>query len=182
MSEHTYIPMGQELVDGVHIRRAGMAIWLLMFLVKKQTSADGLVNYGQPITYRWIFLQIPNSPPERTLRLWMAALRVNGYVAIENLSHGRGLRVRIIDSKKWPKTQLGLFEANRALSKNCELDEENLRNCGNPRRQDLAVGGGRILPPITLLKEKGYEKRKSTTRDARAVQNGLVFDEAKKIS
>jgi hypothetical protein len=183
MFEHDYIPLGIDLIDGVHIRRIGMAIWLLMFLVKKQTSSDGLVNYGRPITYRWIFDLIPHSPPERTLRLWMAALRVNGYIAVERLPYGQGIRVRIINSRKWPKTQLGLFEANRALSKNRELDEENVRNCGNPIRQDLDALPGRILTPITLLKEKIYEKRKSEERGARAVQKEMrKLIESTKIS
>lgn len=163
MSEHRYIAEDPALVNGIHIRRMGMAIWLLKFLLMKQTAPDGSVYYGKPITYRWIFQQIPNCVPERTLRLWMASLRVNGYVHVETVPYG-GMKVKILNSRKWPTTQLGLFEANRSLSIICDLDEENARKSGKHSRQDVDGIGVNMLPHFTLLKEKDSgtpnEKRK----------------------
>lgn len=162
MSAHDYIALDSQLVNGIHIRRMGMSIWLFKFLVKKQTSSDGLVYYGRPITYKWIFSEIPNCVPERTLRLWMGILKVNGYVEIDIVQHG-GMRIRIVNSKKWPTSQLGLFEASkRHVEKSWisgELPEENMSKCGNSSRHDLAGGSVKILPSLLYI-EKDLERRK----------------------
>lgn len=98
---HRYIadPMP---VDGVHVRRMGMAIWLFLFLRSMQTGLDGLICDGRSVTYRSLFGMIPNSVPESTLRTWMAVLRANGYVEIEDLAVG--MRIRIVESRKWPRS------------------------------------------------------------------------------
>lgn len=140
-----------------------MAVWLLKFLTMKQTGADGYVYYGRAITYKWIYESIPNCVPERTLRLWMSTLKVNGYIEINYLAHN-GMRIRIVNSKKWPTTQLELDyepseELSKSLLKTSGRPEENLSNCAKSIRQDLAGGSGRILP-YHIIKEKDLECEK----------------------
>jgi hypothetical protein len=179
MSEHTYVPLDEKLVDGDHIRRLGMSVWLLLFLVKKQTGREGWINYGRPVSYRWIFDQIPRSMPERTIRLWMQTLRVNGYIVVERLPFGQGMKIRIVNSKKWPKTQLTLplFPGEEDLSKNCDSTEEKLFKPDASMWQDLAAPCGKKVTSISLYKENFKEKRKSDEDLAQSVpqsvQNGL---------
>lgn len=75
------------------------------------------------------------------------------------------MRVRIIDSQKWPTAQLDLF--NEGLSKSCDTREEKLSNCGNPPPQLFAGGVRRMLRGILILeKDKNSEKRKSAAQIA----------------
>lgn len=87
-------------VDGVHIRRMGMGIYLWFFLKSMQSDKDGTVFWGKPITYEWIAERIPNSPPRRTLHLWMASLRLGGYV--HAIDTAIGMKLRVIDPGQWP--------------------------------------------------------------------------------
>ncbi len=174
MSEHTYIAIGQELIDGDHIRRLGMSIWLLLFLTKKQTSRDGWINYGRPVTYRWIFDAIPHPIPERTIRLWMTTLRVNGYIHVDRLPYGQGMKIRIVASKKWPARQLclPLTGDEEDLLKTCESPEEKLFIPDASMWQDLATPCVNKVTAITY-KENFKEKRKSDEDAAQSVEIGL---------
>jgi hypothetical protein len=159
VADRSYIALDRLLLNGVHIRRLGMSIYLLAFFVDKQTDPDGDVFYGKPITYRWIREELPNSPPERTLRMWLTILRSQGYIEVST-KLGGGMRVRVVASKKWPTSQLGLFD--RSLSKTCDIAEDNLSICGNVPRQDVAGESGKILPSILYLeKDRNSETNKS---------------------
>lgn len=164
MSDRPYVPLDPRLLDGAHMRRMGMSVYLLAFFIHKQTDPGGSVYYGRAITYRWIRDSIRNCPPERTLQMWLSTLRTNGYIEVSH-ERGGGMRVRIIDSQKWPTAQLDLF--NEGLSKSCDTREEKLSNCGNPPPQLFAGGVRRMLRGILILeKDKNSEKRKSAAQIA----------------
>lgn len=105
MSKFRYIAIGPGRVDGKHVQRMGMAIWLHDFLIDHQTDARGSVNYGKPISYEWIIERFPNAPALRRLQSWMSILKEEGYVEVVRLKWGRGMLVRILNQKKWPSNQ-----------------------------------------------------------------------------
>lgn len=87
-------------VNGQHIRRMGMGIYLWLFLRARQTDREGTVFGGKPLTFEWIAERIPNCPPATTLQLWMAALRLGGYVRVTDSAVG--MNIRVIDPYHWP--------------------------------------------------------------------------------
>lgn len=107
-----FIGVTPGLIDGKHIEAMGQACWLFQYLVCRQTHPDGRVNHGKPLTYQQIASDIPNCPPERTLKRWMAKLRAYPYVAVRPVKY-RGMVVRILNAKKWAR-QLDLFHKTTA--------------------------------------------------------------------
>lgn len=173
-----YISMAPGLIDGKHIHRMGMSVWLYIFLVDRQTDRSGLVNYGKPITYSWIASQIQRCPSVRTLRFWMSTLRINGYVWIDYAVFGHAMTIRIAEAKKWPSKKL-----DEACAKACEKVSENLLNCGKSTRQDLAESCGRILPSGPYIEEKGKETVKGLQTNLFPVHNAVQrIAQQKKIS
>ncbi|MGH9716424.1 MAG: hypothetical protein ACRD4R_06825 [Candidatus Acidiferrales bacterium] len=83
----------------------GPAIYLHEFLIARQTSPDGRVNYGKPISYRWIAQHWPGDwdgrPSERTLRAHLARLKKHGLVRVSVEMFNRGMRIRLVNSVKF---------------------------------------------------------------------------------
>lgn len=109
----------------------GKASYLDEFLTHFQTDARGRVNYGKVISYEWITERMPAAVCRRTLERWMARLRALGRVEVIADQARRGMRVRILNQKKWPTSaQLSLFAAPapRCISsgKPCEKPAEKL--------------------------------------------------------
>jgi hypothetical protein len=80
----------------------GKAVFLHDFLIDHQTNEEGRVHYGRLITYAWISERFENAPPLRTLQRWMARLRDRGYIECVAVSSQHGMRVRVLNQKKWP--------------------------------------------------------------------------------
>lgn len=87
-------------LDGRIIHKLGMAVYLWLFLRSFQTSARGDVFWEQAINIDWIFARIPNSPPKTTLRLWLASLRLNGFITAVDVPGG--LKIVVVDPVHWP--------------------------------------------------------------------------------
>jgi hypothetical protein len=103
-----YSGVTTDVNDGKHIAGMKMARGLYEKLVEKQTHPDGRVFYGRPIGYALIRKWIPNPPPERTLRHWIARLRENRYIATRRVPY-EGIIITILRPKKWARRQLSLF-------------------------------------------------------------------------
>jgi hypothetical protein len=130
VSKFRYIAIAPGRVDGIHVERMGQAIWLHDFLIDHQTSADGRVNYGRPISYQWIVDRFANPPPVRSLQRWMSKLKFEGYISARRLSWGQGIVVRILKAKKWstPPVQLSLFPPEDSRVKRVETVEKQNGN------------------------------------------------------
>jgi hypothetical protein len=102
---HFYIGARGGLVDEQHYRRMGDAIWLFLWLVLRQTQTnsegEGVVYYGNPITYEAV--ERDTGFPERTLRRWLGTLRQEKY--IRTAASSRGLSVWILNAKKRNKVE-----------------------------------------------------------------------------
>lgn len=88
-------------------------IELWNYFMQKQRTADGRVNYGQPMTYAQISLEIPNAPSPRTLSRWVGKFRQEGYIETRVCRVGGtaiGFTVRILKDRR----QLGLFPSPAA--------------------------------------------------------------------
>jgi hypothetical protein len=108
---HPFIGKTHDELDGRRwkggrAKGLGPAEHLLDVLKAKQTSPDGKVYYHRTITYKWIRSLVPNPPPARTLRRWMAILVERGEVV--SLRRREGFKLRLTNSRKWA-TQLSLF-------------------------------------------------------------------------
>lgn len=110
-----FIPISPAILG----MQLGAAIDLYMFLVDKQTSADGLVFYGKPIGYQWIAHHWPGEwgkrPAIRSLKRQMETLRKRRLAKTRREWHG-GIVVRVLESVKFgeiatPAVQLPLFGA-----------------------------------------------------------------------
>jgi len=106
MQDPKYISIAPGLADQKHVVRMGKANSLFVFLVGRQTDADGWVYYRKPINYAWIQELFPGAK-RRTLQRWMAQLLEGGYISIIHTGHG--FIVQILNQKKWPTRQLPLF-------------------------------------------------------------------------
>jgi len=163
MRRDRFLGTTEGLNDGKHWRRMGMARPLFDFLVSKQTNPDGRVNFGQPITYRWMRERILTPPPERTLRRYLEILRRHGYVEVERINYQRticrGFTVRINKPKKWSQ-QMGLFAVEKPV--------EKLRKAGGEYRPDVAGSTGQMWPD-KVFRRKDSEKFKTPAPTPRAV-------------
>lgn len=85
--------------------KIGPAIRLHDFLISKQTSADGRVNYGRAIGYAWIRARWPGNPDdrpsERSLERWMATLKRLGLVTAKHDLMHAGMFIRLVGSVKF---------------------------------------------------------------------------------
>jgi hypothetical protein len=97
--------------------------------------------------------------------MWLAALRAGGYIEIQ-YTPNEGMRIRVVESQKWPTAQLGLFDR---LLKSGGDAEEKLSKCGNLGPQEVAGGSRKILRSLLIIeKDKNSEKRKSAAEIAAA--------------
>src|SRR5579864_6806939 len=93
-------------------KQIGPASYLHDFLVDHQTDASGNVNYGKPISYRWIRAKwLGDAPPLRSLKRHMARLKESGNVWVKKLPFHEGMVVRVLNSAKWAAkpAQIPLF-------------------------------------------------------------------------
>jgi len=93
------------VISAEHQKAMGKSIWLYLWLVKRQTKANGLVLGGAPITYQRIFSEI--KVPLRTAQRWLRLLREKGYVEISYLNYHQ-IRIRILKAKKFAFKQIPL--------------------------------------------------------------------------
>jgi hypothetical protein len=104
-----------------------------MWLVKRQTKANGLVLGGTPITYAMI--EAETNFPARSLRRWMRVLRVECYVEISYLDYKK-LKIRILKSKKFNYKQIPLALEQPARSG--RSDSSLSANSGRSLRPEVA--------------------------------------------
>lgn len=105
---------GKELNSGIrgglwdvkHYREMGDAIWLFGWLVHRQTTADGLVLRGKPLTYGDIGED--TGFPERSLRRWLARLSQGGYVDVKHSLYSR-LVIRVLKPVKFSDAKSRVF-------------------------------------------------------------------------
>lgn len=160
MRPRPFVPLVRGALDAVHIMRMGKARGLFEFLIDRQTNPDGLVNYGRPITYKWIQNHVENGfqISERTWRRWMESLRSSEYVSIKHVRQGMqnlGIIVRICNPKKWAR-QLRLF-GNIPVQK----PVEKLSMAVVPERPLVAAASGQMRPLNSLLEETPDETNKT---------------------
>jgi hypothetical protein len=158
-----YIGATIGLVDAKHWTRLGKAYPFFEFLITKQTSPDGKINYGRPITYAWILQQVPNAKEfglnDRKVRRLMAICKRHGYVEIARQNSKPdlciGMIVRIAKPKKWA-TQIPLFHSD--FHRTTVLD-----------RRILVGGSHQKAADKTLTTRKREEKVKTRTQTPRAI-------------
>jgi len=79
-----------NILDWKHVRKMGNAIWLFGYLTTRQTtlnsSGEGVVNYGHPLTFDTIHFHTQGIPI-RTIRRWVAVLKREKYIRTE--AHGK---------------------------------------------------------------------------------------------
>lgn len=93
------------LTEEKHRAAMGHAIWLYMWLIKRQTRRNGLVLGGAPLTYERI--QGETHYAIKTMKRWMAQLRAGGYIEVFYLNF-KMMRITILKSKKFGFKQLSL--------------------------------------------------------------------------
>jgi hypothetical protein len=155
------------------MRRIGPARGLWQFLVHKQNRPDGRVWHGKAITYAWIRSKIPHSPPQRTLRRWMARLVSEGFIEqslVSRKSEGKGyivgFTVRILNQMKFdvPK-QRPLFAPPAPVKMPVQKPVDNLWISGAIQEGGTASFGRRVRPEVAGQRFKSlkqaYETRKS---------------------
>jgi len=137
-----YVAISPGRADGRHVAGMGKAVFLHDFLIDHQTDEAGRVHYGRLITYAWIRERFRNAPPKATLRKWMARLRDGGYVECVAVCSQHGMRVRVLNQKKWP----------------AQPRQRSLFPPAEPRRIDCGKVGGKPVEkqpsPGTTLRPK----------------------------
>lgn len=96
------IGLHSAILDPVHVRAMGQAVWLFMWYVHRQTDFDGKVAGGTPVT--WEMLHRILGASRATLQRWQKALLGENderrtYIAVEH--GGRGFYVTVLKQKKW---------------------------------------------------------------------------------
>lgn len=149
----------------------GKAVFLHDFLIDHQTDEDGRVHYGRLITYAWICERFKNAPAKRTLRRWMARLRDRGYIECIAVSSKHGMRIRVLNQKKWPAKpiQRSLFPPPDPLwissGKTNAKAVEKRQVLGVTLRPNVAAPCGQKWPPYSLHEEKNDETNKGALRE-----------------
>jgi hypothetical protein len=178
-----YIAISPGRADGKHVDGMGKAVFLHDFLIDHQTDEAGRVHYGRLITYAWIRERFRNSPPERTLRRWMARLRNGGYIDCVAVSSKHGMRIRVLNQKKWPARpiQPSLFPAPEpaliSSGKKGAKAVENREVLGVTLRPEVAGASGQKWPSYSLEEEKNYETIKTAIGAiprAHTVENSMM--------
>lgn len=140
----TTFRVASGLPSAEHKRRIGAAIWTFLYLLDRQTSADGYVLHGRPITSRDIAADI--GAPERTVRRDLARLAREGYVDIV-ATDTRGSAIRILNQKKFGDGGAGPASASHARRNEVRTAIHDARKRSSPKpvnsgRED-AVNSGR---------------------------------------
>lgn len=179
MSKFRYIAIAPGRVDGKHVAQMGMAVFLHDFLIDHQTDEAGRVHYGRLITYGWIRARFKNAPPLRTLQRWMARLRQGGYIECIAVSSRHGMRVRVLNPKKWPArpVQASLFpppdplliNSGKAGGKTVEKPRSPITTL----RPDVAGASGQKWRSYSLYEENIEETIKTIAR-AHAVESPVM--------
>ncbi len=95
-----FISITNNLLEDKHFDRMGNAVWLYMWLIDRMTEiseGQGIVNFGNPITYEMVKLNF-SSMGIRTYRRWVDELRDTGYI---NTSRSKyGLYITVNKAKK----------------------------------------------------------------------------------
>jgi DNA-binding transcriptional ArsR family regulator len=146
------------------------AVLLYEFLVDQQTSPDGKVFYGKPVSYAWIRSRYLRGSL-RSLERHMRALKDAGYVEAHREFHG-GMRIRLPRSIKFrkaqppPAVQLTLYSpAPTPIRGGKPVDKpvgKQWESCGNPEN-NTATGGGIVPPRVAVERSRKQVKEKIKT-------------------
>lgn len=93
------------VISEAHRKAMGKSIWLYLWLVGRQTKANGLVLGGSPITYQRILSEL--GTPLRTTQRWLKLLQEKNYIEVTYTNYHQ-LRIRILKAKKFAFKQLPL--------------------------------------------------------------------------
>lgn len=151
-----YIGARNGLVDGKHIRAMGMSVWLFLWCLGRQTTADGDVLGGKEISYQELARELGQSA--KTIRNWADCLRIHRY--IETARGKRGLVWQVLNPKKFRHYQRPLFQDSPNLG---TLDDRECPNLGTPLPK-YGHSGSRNL----LMKSKRESKVRTSAQDARS--------------
>jgi hypothetical protein len=170
MSKFRYVAIAPGRADGKHVDGMGKAVFLHDFLIDHQTDEAGRVQYGRLITYAWIRERFKNPPPLRTLQRWMARLRDAGYIDCTAVSSQHGMRVRVLNQKKWPAKPMqgSLFSPEpRQISsgKVCEKPVKKPSSPGTTLPPKVAAASRQKWRSYSLGEEKNEETIKSAVRE-----------------
>ena len=149
-----FVGVTSGILDGKHMSAMGESIWLFMFLIQKQTSPDGRIFYGRPVTYSWIREQLGDprlktTPCARKIQRWMQTLRLGSYVDVQYVWRRgaiEGMVLKILRPKKW---------ANQSEFSFVNKPVEKLFDSPTPLSTDLSRGSRQKWPSKDLsLKER----------------------------
>ena len=166
-----FIPVSPDVLQRSDL--AAEAILLYEFLVDQQTSADGLVYYGKPVSYAWIrsrYLRGSLSSLQRHMR----ELKAAGFVEATREFHG-GIRIRLPRSVKWAKPappaahQLSLFAPKPTPIRGgrpVDNPVEKQWKTSESTKNNNFTGGGIEPSPVAVERseEKVKEKIRALTR------------------
>jgi hypothetical protein len=112
----TLMTISCGLAEGKHRKQMGTAVWLFLWLVKRQTGPDGAVRYGRPLSSAEIAADLEFDDARNVRRLF-ARLAVKGYVTLRHTPAGPV--VRIANPKKrfraaTPRTELSAVAGGAA--------------------------------------------------------------------
>lgn len=113
-----FISITNNLLEDKHYEAMGQSVWLYMWLIDKMTDiseGQGIVNYGNPITYAQVAEHL-TSLSDRTYRRMLATLRDAGY--INTMQAKYGVYVTINKAKKQFGRQAQSSPAKNGLAGN----------------------------------------------------------------
>jgi len=167
-----YVPIAPSRLG--LMKKLQLASYLHDFLVEHQTDANGHVNYGHAFGYDWIRAHWPGNPDERpclrVLKKYMACLKRCGLAEVKVVGEIHEMRVRLIDSVKWPQQlpapaiQLSLYSPLPIpIRKGVEKPVENQRETENRKK-----ARGMSMPSAseargTIVPRKEVKKRAKET-------------------
>ena len=73
--------------DGKHVQRAGVAVWLLLYLIVHARRATGIVRSRRSVIARRMGV------PRRSIQRWLTHLEQHGYVTVDNRDGVATIRV-----------------------------------------------------------------------------------------
>lgn len=151
-----YIGARNGLVDGKHIRAMGMGVWLFLWCLGRQTTADGDVLGGKEVSYQELALELGQSA--KTIRNWADCLRTHRY--IKTARGKRGLVWQVLNPKKFRHYQRSLFQDSPNLG---TLDDVECPNLGRG-----VPKSGHSVSRNLLMKSKGEGKGRTRAKNARS--------------
>lgn len=153
------------IVEEKHRQAMGQAIWLYMWLVKRQTRRNGLVLGGSPLTFARISEE--THYPERSMQRWLRDLQIAGYIEVTYLNF-KMLRIRILKAKKFGVTQ-------------SDLPFTHPPKVAEGTVQPSAKSGGRVPPKVADSGAKSGGSKQSLTMSSnetpetpRAMPDGIA--------